>query len=59
MKINHIILICINIILIISAVVLTAYYFPACAERNIFMYDASSLKAASELHQNSYPESVN
>jgi hypothetical protein len=49
MKRPYLILICINIILMISVLILAAYYFPARQETSVYKYDYSSLKPVNEI----------
>ncbi len=45
----HIVLICVNIILLISAIILASHYFSVCRDSNIYKYDGSILKPVSEI----------
>ncbi len=49
MRKSHIILICVNVILLISVIILALHYFSACKDSNIYKYDGSILKPVSEI----------
>ena len=49
MRKSHIILICLNIIFLISAIILALHYFSVCKDSNIYQYDSSILKPVSEI----------
>ncbi len=49
MKKSHIILICMNSILLILAVILALHYFSVCKNHDVYKYDSSVLKPVSEI----------
>lgn len=49
MRKSHIVLISINVILLISAIILTLHYFSVCKDRDTYKYDGSVLKPVSAI----------